>query len=175
MIMSARLRKLALVAHVVSSVGWLGAVAGFLVLAVAGVTSEDPQIVRAVYVAMGLLTSYLIVPLAFAAVLTGLIQSLGTTWGLFRHYWVLVKFLVTIAATVVLLLQTGSIGYLADAAARTALTSADLRDQRISLVLHSGVGLLVLLVPAAISVYKPRGRTRYGWRKQHERRAVPES
>lgn len=56
--------------------------------------------------------------------------------------------------------------YLADAAARTALTSADLRDQRISLVLHSGAGLLVMLVP--------RGRTRYGWRKQHEMRVVPE-
>ena len=83
--------------------------------------------------------------------------------------------MVTIAATVVLLLQTGSIGDLADAAARTALTSADLCDQRFSLVLHSGVGLLVLLVPAAMSVYKPRGRTRDGWRKQHEMRAVPES
>jgi hypothetical protein len=50
------------------------------------------------------------------------------------------------------------------------LSSADLREARISLVAHAGGGLLVLLVPATLSVYKPRGMTRYGRRKQHERR-----
>jgi len=37
-------------------------------------------------------------------------------------------------------------------------------------VVHAGGGLLVLLVPMILSVYKPRGMTRYGRRKQHERR-----
>ena len=37
---------------------------------------------------------------------------------------------------------------------------------------HAGGGLLVLLVAAVLNVYKPRGMTRYGWRKQHEPRTV---
>ncbi len=170
--MTPSLRKFALTAHVTSSVGWLGAVAAFLVLATAGLTSQDAQMVRAAYLAMEMIAWFVIVPLAFASLLTGLVQSLGTKWGLFRNYWVLVKFVLTILATVVLLLQTGSIAYLADVAAETTLSSADLREARISLVAHAGGGLLVLLVPMILSVYKPRGMTRYGQRKQHEQRMV---
>lgn len=167
MTMTPRVRKFALTAHVTSSVGWLGAVAGFLALAIAGLTSRDAQIVRAAYLAMELIAWFVIVPLALASVLTGLVQSLGTTWGLFRHYWVLVKFSVTVLATVVLLLQTEAISYLGGVAAETTLSSADLRGARFSLVVHAGGGLLVLLVPMTLSVYKPRGLTRYGRRKLH--------
>ena len=126
--------------------------------------------VRAAYLAMELTAWFVIVPLSFASLLTGLVQSLGTTWGLFRHYWVLAKLLLTVLATIVLLLQMESISYIAGVAAETTLSSADLREARISLVVHAGGGLLVLLVPMILSVYKPRGMTRYGRRKQHERR-----
>jgi len=54
--MTPRLRKLALTTHITSSVGRLGAVAGFLALTVAGLTSRDAQMARAVYVAMELTT-----------------------------------------------------------------------------------------------------------------------
>jgi DMSO/TMAO reductase YedYZ heme-binding membrane subunit len=74
-----------LTAHVVSSVGWLGGVAVFLALSVAGVTSEDPQVVRAAYIAMESIGWLVLVPLSLASLLTGLVQSLGTKWGLFRH------------------------------------------------------------------------------------------
>ena len=165
------LRKLALTGHVASSVGWLGAVAGFLTLAVAGLIGKDAQTVRAAYLAMELIARFVIVPLAFASLATGIVQSLGTPWGLFRHYWVLAKLLVTVLATAVLLLQMGTIGHVAEeASAETALSGAELREARASLVVHAGGGLLVLLVPTALSVYKPRGVTRYGFRKQHEER-----
>ncbi len=172
MIMTPRLRKFALTAHVTSSVGLLGAIAGFLALAVAGLTSQESQMVRAAYLAMALIAWFVIVPLAFASLLTGLVQSLGTVWGLFRHYWVLAKLLLTVLVTVVLLLQMGLISYVASVAAETTLSGADLREERMSLVAHAGGGLLVLLVPMALSIYKPRGMTRYGRRKQHEQRMV---
>src|SRR5881628_3305955 len=85
MTMAPSLRKFALTAHVTSSVGLLGSIAAFLALAVAGLTSQDAQIVRAAYLAMDLAARFVIVPLAFASLLTGLIQSLGTPWGLFRQ------------------------------------------------------------------------------------------
>jgi hypothetical protein len=166
------LRKLTLTAHVASSVGWLGAVAGFLALAIAGVTSRDAQTVRAVYPAMDLMARFVIVPLALASLVTGLVQSLGTPWGLFRHYWVLIKFIITVVAAAVLLQKLGLISYLADVATETTVASGDLREERMSLVVHAGGGLLVLLVPTVLSIYKPRGLTRYGRRKQ-ERPAQP--
>ncbi|MBA2455119.1 MAG: hypothetical protein H0V48_01050 [Nocardioidaceae bacterium] len=170
--MTPRLRKFALTAHVVSSVGWLGAVAGFLVLAVAGLTSQDAQMVRAAYLAMELITWFVIVPLSLASLLTGLVQSLGTTWGLSRHYWVVAKLLLTVLATAILLVHTQPISYVARVAAETTLSSADLRGLRIQLVADAGAALLVLLVTTTLSVYKPRGMTPYGRRKQHEQRTV---
>jgi hypothetical protein len=108
--------------------------------------------------------------------MTGLVQSLGTTWGLFRHYWVLAKLLLNALVTIVLLLQMEGISYVAAAAAETALSDTDLLGLRRSIVTHAAGGLLVLLVPVALSIYKPRGMTRYGWRKRYERStAAPQS
>src|SRR5262245_2490379 len=102
MIMKPRLRKLALIAHVATSVGSLGAVAAFLALALAGLASDDAGIWRAVYVSMELATWFVILPVIAASLLTGLISSLGTSWGLVRQYWVVVKLILTVFATVVL-------------------------------------------------------------------------
>lgn len=167
--MTANLRKLLLTAHITFSVGWIGAVAAFLALAIAGLTSKDAQIVRAAYPAMELTARFVIVPLAFASLLSGVIQSLGTPWGLFRNYWVLVKLLLTIFATIVLLKKMPLIGFAARRAEETQLPLAALRMAGIPLVVHAAGGILVLLVVTILSVYKPWGLTRYGRRKQQER------
>src|SRR5215218_1506571 len=102
--MRPRVRKFALAAHVASSVGWLGAVAAFLALAVVGLTSQNAETVRGAYLVMEPTAWFVLVPLAFASLVTGLVQSLGTSWGLFRHYWVLFKLLINVATTIVLLI-----------------------------------------------------------------------
>jgi len=172
MTMAPGLRRFALIAHIMSSAGLLGAIASFLALAVAGLNSPDAPLVGGVYLAMELTARFVIVPLAFASLLTGVVQSLGTRWGLFRHWWVLMKLLLTIFATVVLLLKMALVSYVAGEAAKTPLSRSDLRQARVELVVHAGGGLLVLIVPMVLSVFKPRGLTRYGWRKQHERSPV---
>jgi hypothetical protein len=171
MIMSSGVRKFALTAHVTSSVGWIGAVAGFLALAVAALVTEDAQRVRATYLAMELTAWFVIVPLSLASLLSGLVQSLGTVWGLFRHYWVLFKLLINLFATILLLMYMQTLGYFAGAVADTTLSSADVLALRsISPVLHAGAALFLLLVATTLAVYKPRGVTPYGQRKQREER-----
>lgn len=91
-----------------------------------------------------------------ASLLTGLIQSLGTRWGLFRHYWVLFKFVLTVLATLVLLQYTQTVSYFAGLALET---SSAYFAGLWSYLLHAAGGLLVLLVVTTLSVYKPRGRT----------------
>lgn len=168
MTMTPGVRKLALTAHVVSSVGWLGAVTGFLALAVVGLTSQDAETVRGAYLVMEPAAWFVLVPLAFASLLTGLVQSLGTTWGLFRHYWVLFKLMINLVATAVLLMYMETFSFMAGVAADP---SADLGVVRsASPALHAAVALLLLLTATVLAVYKPRGMTRYGQRKQHELR-----
>ena len=168
--MTPRLSKFVLTTHITTSVGWLGAVAGFLVLSIAGVTGHDAEGVRAAYLSMNLIGLYVIVPLGFAAALTGLVQSLGTNWGLFKYYWILMKFLLTIGATYLLLIhQFGAVAR----AARIASDAApgmlpDLRRVGSELLAEASFALLVLLAITTLSVYKPWGRTRYGEGKQRE-------
>lgn len=169
--MTPALRKFVLTAHIIASVGWLGAVAAFLALSIAGLASADPQRIRAAYLAMDLTGWFVIVPLSFASLVTGLINSLGSAWGLFRHYWVLFKLLIAIVATGLLLLHMQPTSYVANVAATTALSAADLREVRIQLVADAGAAVVVLVIATVLSVYKPRGLTPYGWRKEHTHRS----
>jgi DMSO/TMAO reductase YedYZ heme-binding membrane subunit len=175
MTMTPGLRKLVLTAHVASSVGWLGAVAAVLALDLVALTSRDDETVRAAYLATESITWVVLVPLALTSLLIGVVNALGTTWGLFRHWWVVAKLLLTIVATIVLLLYTQTIGDTAAVAAEMRVSGADLRALARSPVLHAGAALLVLLVTTVLAVYKPHGMTRYGWRKaQEERRKLYE-
>jgi uncharacterized membrane protein len=168
MTMSPRVRKVALTAHVASSVGWLGAVAAFLTLGIVGLTSEDAQTTRGAYLVMEAAAWFVLVPLAFASLLTGLVQALGTTWGLFRHYWVVFKLLINLIATIVLLVYMETFRVMADVAADRSTDLDTVRNA--SPVLHAALALLLLLVATTLAIYKPRGLTPYGRRKQPEQR-----
>ena len=169
-------RKLTITAHVAFSVGWLGAVAAFLVLSIAGVTSHDADVVRGAYLSMDLISRFVIIPMCFAALATGLLQALGTPWGLFRYYWILMKFGLAIFATIALLIHQFAVMAVAakrvSGAAAETLFSSDLVSLKTELVRAPTLAILLLLVAATLGVYKPWGLTRYGRRKQQERRKV---
>ena len=173
MTMNPPVRKFMLAIHLTFSVGWIGAVIAYLALVVAAAASHNAQTLRTAWFAMELIGWYVIVPLSLASLLTGIIMSLGTHWGLFQHYWVLFSLVLTNFATVVLLEHMRTVSFFARAAAETdSAARSGLRGE----ALHAGVGLLVLLVVQVLNVYKPRGITPYGWRKQRERhdRSIPQ-
>ncbi len=166
MIMSRLVRQFALTAHVTCSVGWLGAVVVFLGLAIMGLTRQDAQTVRGVYMVMEPAAWFVLVPFALASLLSGLVMSLGTPWGLFRHYWVVFKLLINVFATTVLLIYMGTFRHMAAVAADPSLELGMVRNP--SPALHAVLALLLLVVATVLAVYKPRGVTPYGRRKQLE-------
>jgi hypothetical protein len=151
-----------------SSLGWAGAVAVFVVIDIAALTGSDPQLGGVLWLALQAAVWSLLVPLAFASLLTGVVLALGTAWGLFRHYWVLFKLVLTLIATVVLVLYTQTISTVASMAVDPAMSSMDFP----SALLHTGGGLVVLVVTTVLAIYKPRGMTRYGQRRGQTGRAV---
>lgn len=159
MTMPPTLRRLALTVHVAVSVGWLGAVAAVLALGVAALDGGSPQVTRGALLVMEPLGRYLILPLAVASLVTGVVQSLGTPWGLVRHYWVLFKLVITAAAMAFLLMYLPTFSVLTAAAADPASSPEDLSALAFSPVLHAAVALLLLLAATVLGVVKPRGRT----------------
>lgn len=164
--MTPQVRKIALSAHITASVGWVGALAVFLAHALVSLSSEDSHIVRAADLAMGVAAWYVILPLSAAALMTGLVQALGTPWGLLRHYWVLTKLVLTVFASVVLVLKLAPISHLAEASSDIARSDVGLAGLRMSLMVHAVGGLVLLLTALTLAVYKPPGMTAWGIRKQ---------
>lgn len=163
-------RKLVLAVHLACSVGWIGTVVAYLALGVTAVRNDETTTIRAAWTAMEIVGWYVIVPLALTSLLTGLVLAFGTKWGLFRHYWVSISFVLTLFSTVVLILHMPSVTTTADLAQR--LDGAELAALGGDLE-HPSIGLVILLVVHVLNVYKPAGLTRYGWRKQQETASAP--
>lgn len=115
-----------LTAHVTSSAGWLGAIVAYLALNVAALGGRDEQAIRAAYLMMEPVALYALVPLGVALLITGIVQALGTPWGLFKHYWVTISFAVTSFAFVILVLHLPAVHDLAAAAANPSADVAEL-------------------------------------------------
>lgn len=171
MMMRPGLRRVALTVHVLCSVGWIGAAAAYLALGIAAQTSKRASTMRAAWTAMDITGWYVTVPLGVAALLTGLLMSVGTRWGLIRHYWVLIALILTSLSLAVLVLHMPSV-------TATALQTTTTDDASLSQlegdILHPAGGIAILIVVAVLNIYKPRGLTRYGqrWAAADQHRAT---
>ena len=160
--MTPALRRFTFTTHITSSVGWVGAALVFLALAVIGFTSDDPVKVRGAYLLMAPAAWCVLVPLAHASLLSGIALSLGTTWGLFRYYWVVLKLGITVFATVILLIYMGTFREMAGVAADPVVDLAAVRSA--SPIVHAILALVLLLAATVLGVCKPFGMTAYGER-----------
>jgi hypothetical protein len=151
--MSPFIRKFTLLAHIIFSVGWLGTLIAYLALAIGGLISRDIQTARAAYFWMEPIGWFVIVPLSFAATLSGVIQSVGTRWGLLQHWWIVVKFVLTLVGTVILLRHMKILSQVPQVS--DGLFRPNFRPE----LIHAGGGLLLLVAVTTLSVFKPWGLT----------------
>jgi hypothetical protein len=164
------LRRFTFTTHVTSSIGWIGAVLVFLALALIGLTSQDERTVRGAYLVMAPAAWFVLVPLAHAALLSGIALSLGTPWGLFRHYWVVFKLGITLFSTVILLIYMGTFQQMAGVAADPVVELGLVRNP--SPVVHAVLALILLLIATWLAVYKPFGLTPYALRTDSKRQSA---
>lgn len=147
-------RRGILVAHVAVSVSWLGLTVGLLTLGITAFATGDPATADAATRSMKIYGDWLVVPVALLALVSGLVLSLGTPWGLARHRWVWTKFWLTLVTTG---LSIFSLRPGINAAAADGVVDIDL-------VIAPSVATATYLFITAISVLKPWGLTRRGRR-----------
>ncbi len=160
---SPRTRKAVLLLHILGSLTWLGLDVGLLALSLTGLTSDDPATVRAVYLAMSVLGTTVLIPAAILSLVTGVLLGLGTKWGLVRHHWVLVKLVLTVitAALTISALRSG----LSQAADEVRLSAVAPADATGGLLFAPIVSLTCYLFMTVLSIYKPWGRTPWARRR----------
>ncbi|MFI6765706.1 DUF2269 family protein [Streptomyces sp. NPDC050355] len=152
-------RRALLVLHVAVSVSWLGLTLGLLTLSVTGFTTGSPEMAAVAYRAMKIFNDWLVLPIALATLVSGLVLSLGTPWGLARHRWVFIKFWLTL---VTVLLTVFSLSPGIDQLAAEAAAGSPTPD--FHLVVAPAVATATYLFITAISVLKPWGMTTRGRR-----------
>ena len=168
--MSPSVRRLMLTTHLATSVGWVGAVLVFLVLAAMALASDNEVLVRGAYLLMAPAAWFVLVPLAHASLISGVVLSLGTSWGLFKHYWVIFKLILTAFATVILLVYMGTFRQMAGVAADPIVNIDTVRNA--SPLVHAVLAFLLLMATTVLGVYKPLGLTPHGRRADAQRRAA---
>ncbi len=154
-------RRAALVVHVIASAGWLGLTLGLLALGITAATDGSAGTVEASVRAMKLFADWLLLPVAFLTLLSGLLLSLGTVWGLARYRWVYTKFWLTLATTTatVFALRPGVNSAVTAVAAGGPLPDAG------DVLFGPVVSLSAYVFMTVISVLKPWGKTRRGRRR----------
>ncbi|MFC5636295.1 DUF2269 family protein [Streptomyces bullii] len=161
-------RRAFVVVHVAASASWLGLTLGLLALGITATTTGAAVTVEASVRNMKLFADWLLLPVAFLTLLSGLVLSLGTPWGLARHRWVCTKFWLTLATTTatVFALRPGVNTAVASVAAGRPLPDPG------DVLFGPVVSLSAYVFMTAISVLKPWGPTCRGRRLRASVRAV---
>jgi hypothetical protein len=150
------LRKWLVAAHILVGVGWFGIVAAKLVLEIVATPTGERDIARAGYVFLAALDRAVFPPAAIATLITGIVLSVGTAWGLFRYWWIVVKLALTIAVIVTGVAFVGAWTQAAMTPAADTAVGATSRWLIGAAVAH----LLMLGAATVISVIKPWGQIR---------------
>lgn len=154
--MTRRTHQVLLFLHVVASVGWFGAGAANVVLASVAARTDAAPLRASSYHLMNTVDVALVIPLAFAALATGIVVSLTTKWGLLRYRWVLLKLVLTLA---VIVWSTFGVGVWVELG--MASGDAGLPNPAASLLVWGAVAnLAAFLLMSWISIAKPWGLVR---------------
>ncbi|MGC5172054.1 hypothetical protein ACLQ2Q_15515 [Microbacterium sp. DT81.1] len=129
-------------------------------------SSTNAFTIRAAIVTLGWIGWYVVVPLAAASTVSGMLQSLLTPWGLWRHYWVITKTVITVAAMALLVLHMQPITTASRLASANNLALPRLDGVREQFVVQASAAAVALIIVTALSVYKPKGLTAHGRRRQ---------
>lgn len=145
-------RAALLTVHVAASVGWLGLDGALVTLELIGLRSADPPVRAGIAAAMATIACWVVIPVVFASLYSGLVLALGTSWGLVRHWWILVK-----SGIAVVLTATGLALMLPRLQQIIAGNGEPVQAQTLA---ARSIALVLLLAATGLSVVKPWGKTR---------------
>jgi uncharacterized membrane protein len=148
--LSRRARHAWLTAHIVSSVGLLGASSAVAAIALRARATDDPAEVRNAGEILESFGFTFGIPLSLATVVTGVVLGLGSRWGVVRHGWVIAKL-----AIIVSVMANGAL-ILGPAEAITA-EAATVPGRLIPAALYN---VVALCIATGLSVFKPSRRRR---------------
>jgi hypothetical protein len=141
------------VAHVAVSVGWLGLSGSLLTLGLTARFTDDATLAAACYRCMRVIAGTVLTPVSLVALTSGVLLAYGRPWGLTRHWWIVAKLMLTLAAAALSIFALPAL--LGQAVRPPAESTAT------NLAIAPAVAVTTYTVIVALSVLKPWGRIRH--------------
>ncbi len=148
--------------HIGFAALWTGTVLSMCLIAFSNRLTSNADAIHPINATINLLDDYIVIPSSIFSLISGGLLSWLTTWGFTKHYWVIVKWIATIA-----LMVFGTFWLYPWANSATAISEAE-RLQAFEnplymfevkgVILGTLIQALCLLVIIAISVLKPWGK-----------------
>lgn len=162
---SVGMRKLLLAVHLLFSGILLGCTAVFVILDLTALFARDQMTLEACYRIMHLLSRTSLRASTIGSVVSGILLSVFTSWGLLKFRWIVAKEALSLPVLALGLygIYEWSLRGLRIVTANSSETWKDAGFQSDGLMLGTGIALQLLSVVLLylLSVYKPGGRT--GW------------
>jgi hypothetical protein len=146
-------RKWLVVAHVLCVVAWLGAAFSSLVL---GIATSNMSDMHASYIALDVLDKIVIRTFALGTLITGILLSIFTHWGLFRFYWIIVK--EVLALSVMLLGFFAVSQWIEEAITQTSIQHEAIATNHVALLILIALHIVALTIAQILSIWKPWGQ-----------------
>lgn len=156
-------RKFLLAVHVIFSIAWIGVSSCMVVLSLMGLSFDDPRMVEAIYQALKIFDLTVITITSFTSVASGILLACYTPWGLFKHWWVIIKLVLSLIVFVFAFTLThpAVLSALETAHAHTVSGPLDVSEDGVPLAILSPVLCSMLLIAAILSFAKPWGTVRH--------------
>jgi hypothetical protein len=85
--------------HIFFACIWIGAGVSLILMQLA-LTGTTDGMLSGIDVSMKFIDDFIIIPGAFGSLITGLLYSLFTNWGFFKHNWVTVKWIINVGGII---------------------------------------------------------------------------
>ncbi len=160
------MRQVLVFVHVAVSVGWMGAGAANVVLAMTAGYTGDRDVRRIAYLMIDRVDEFVVIPAAFATLVGGVVLCLATKWGLVRYWWVAAKLSLTVG---VILYSTFGLGVWVEESVVAAGRGVE-SPVAGPLAYGAALNIAAFLFMTWLSVAKPWGKT--PWARPPAPRAV---
>ncbi|WP_188454772.1 hypothetical protein [Virgibacillus oceani] len=144
--------------HILFAAIMFGNMITFLILSITAATANDSQLMESCYQIMHVLSKTSVKAATFGTIVTGILLSVLTKWGLFKFYWIIAKEALTIIPFV---LNMWAMYYWSlDAINMIQVTSKQADSSMLQTELWTGIimQLISLILMFILSVFKPWGK-----------------
>lgn len=155
-------KKWLLSLHILFSAIMLGTSVTFLILSITAVSSNDSGLILSCYKAMHVLSTTSVRASFIGTIVTGLLLSVWTHWGLVKYYWIIAKEILSLVALILgpigmYIWTLQGISLITDGGAG-AVNQGAMVENTISLFIGIGLQVISLVAMFLLSVFKPWGK-----------------